>query len=191
MSYLKSFQLKHQYRNWVKGRKVLQLLNAIINIFILVPIAILFHEMGHAMGILTSTKNGIAEIFLGSRSKEKKINLYFKRIHFHLTIAFSGFCSIFNREEIPPLTNKQKLIFDSAGPLFSLLCFVLSYSFSFVFDSFKYTLNMFSLINLVIFIASALPYKYPSYEKHLAGYETDGLRFINTVKKMRQYNTLP
>lgn len=170
---------------------MLQIIEVIIAFIILLPTSILIHELGHAIGIITLSKKAEADIFFGSRSKDNKLKFKIGRVNFYITMAFSGFCFISNIEKLPPLSNRQRLIIDSGGPLASLLGFILFYMCSYIFTGeISSFFSKATLINLFIFITSALPYKYTSFDGHLAGYPTDGLRIINLIKEMRKNKTV-
>ncbi|MFF2753928.1 hypothetical protein ACFVR1_09300 [Psychrobacillus sp. NPDC058041] len=163
------------------------IIEVIIVLFIHLPLTILIHEMGHAIGILTSSKKAEADIIFGSLSKEKKLKFKIGRVNFYVTMAFSGFCCVANIEELAPFSNRQELIIDSGGPLASLVGSILFLGSSYLFSE-EYTtfLDDAAFINFIMFIINVLPYTFPSYNRHIGGYPTDGLRILNVIKEMRK-----
>ena len=159
----------------------------VILILIVFTIALFIHEMGHAMAVLLRNKKAKAEIYLGSLSKEKKLKLSLGRITCYLTIAFSGICRVSNAEDLPPSTNKQSLIFLAGGPIASLLGFVTLYFLShFISGVFGIIVNRVAFMSLIVFFTSAIPFTYPSFLRHVAGLQTDGLQIINLLKGIRK-----
>ena len=111
----------------------------LIIFFILLPISIIIHELGHALFIILSTDSGEANIFLGSPNKERKLAFSIGKIHFYLGWGFVGFCFITNFKETPPLSNRQRLLIDAGGPLFSLVSGMAAYSLSIsILENFQY-----------------------------------------------------
>jgi len=165
---------------------LLNLLEVVVILFV-ITMAILIHEMGHAIAVLLRNKKAKADIYIGSLSKEKKLKLSLGRITFYLTISFSGFCCVSNPEELPPSTNKQRLIFDAGGPIASLFGFVTLYFISHLISGvFGIIINRVAVISLIIFLNTAIPYTYPSFFRHLSGFQSDGLIILNLLKEIRK-----
>ena len=177
--------------SWKGGSLFLQLIEIIIVFTIVLPTSILIHELGHALSIISFSKKAEADIFFGSRSKERKLKFKIGRVNFYITMAFSGFCFVSNLDKIPPLSYKQSLIIDIGGPLASLIASLFFYMCSFLFTGeLSSFFNNFAIINLLLLLLSALPFKYSSIDKHLAGYSSDGLRILNLLKEMRKNKTI-
>lgn len=167
---------------------MLNLLEVLAIVFVII-MALLIHEMGHAIAVLLRNKKAKADIYIGSISKEKKLKLNLGRITFYLTVSFSGFCSVSNPEELPPSTNKQRLIFDAGGPIASLFGFVTLYFISHLISGvFGIIINRVAVISLLVFFTSAIPYTYPSFLRHLGGFQSDGLRILNLLKEIRRHH---
>ncbi|WP_211653372.1 hypothetical protein [Planococcus alpniumensis] len=150
--------------------------------FILLPISILIHELGHALPIVLSTKSGEANIFLGTPHKENKLAFSIHKFHFYLGLGLSGFCLISNYKDIPPLSNAQRLLVDACGPLFSLIAGTLAYGLSIsASGSFQYAYP-FAAVNFCLFLTSVIPVTYPGFFGALSGYPSDGLRIYQNIR---------
>ncbi|MGH2318508.1 site-2 protease family protein [Planococcus sp. SE5232] len=156
----------------------------VLTVLLMITTALFIHEMGHAIATIAQNKKAKAEIFLGSSSKEKKLKLNLGRITCYLTIALSGFCQPSNREELPPPTFKQRLVFLVGGPIASLFGFAALYFASHFFSGVTGTI----LINLAganffICATSLIPFTYPPF---LGGGPSDGLQVLNLIKENRK-----
>lgn len=150
--------------------------------FILLPISILIHELGHALPIVLSTKSGEANIFLGTPHKENKLAFSIRKIHFYLGWGFSGFCLVSNYKDIPPLSHTQRLFIDVGGPMFSLVAGIIAYGVSISSaGSFQYAYP-FAAVNFCLFLTSVIPVTYPGFFGALAGYPSDGLRIYQNIR---------
>lgn len=160
-------------------------------ILMVITVSLLIHEMGHAVAWILQNKKARADIYMGSSSKENKLKLTIGRITFYLTISFSGFCSLSNPEELPPITNKQKIISAAGGPIASLFGFItLSFLSNLIPGMLSVLINRIAFISLIIFITSSLPYTYPSFLRHIGGFPTDGLRILNLLKENRKHQNV-
>lgn len=159
------------------------IIDLLIIFLILLPIAIIIHELGHALPIVLSTKSGEANIFLGSPAKENKLSFSIGKIHFYLGWGFSGFCVISNHKEILPFSKGKELLVDAGGPLFSLIGGVIAYGLSLsILGNFQYIYH-FAAINFFLFFTSAVPITYPKFWGALAGYPSDGLRIYQNARE--------
>lgn len=163
----------------------MQLVEGLIILFVLCPISLLIHEIGHALGIVIADKNAVAQVYMGSASEDNKFRLKVGRIHLYLTLAFSGFCSFANEQQ--PISNRQRLLMLTGGPVMSLLTCLLLLSLSYWFWSvgnveLSSWFENVGFINFIIFILTVLPYKYPSFMKHLGGFPTDGLQILKLLR---------
>lgn len=166
----------------------MNLLEVVAILFVII-MALLIHEMGHAIAVLLRNKKAKADIYIGSLSKEKKLKLSLGRITVYLSVSFSGLCSVSNQEELPPSTNKQRLIFDAGGPIASLFGFVTLYFISQLISGvLGIIINRVAVISLLVFFTSAIPYTYPSFLRHLGGFQSDGLRILNLLKEIRKHH---
>ena len=159
----------------------------VVLVLIVITMALFIHEMGHAITVLLRNKKAKAEVYLGSLSKEKKLKLSLGRITCYLTIAFSGRCWVSNAEELPPSTNKQRLIFFAGGPIASLLGFVALYFFSQLISGvLDIIINKIAFISLLIFLTSVIPFTYPSFLRNIGGLQNDGLKILNILVEIRK-----
>ncbi|WP_269409318.1 hypothetical protein [Lentibacillus daqui] len=92
------------------------------------PLTTLIHEIGHAFGLVCSTKNGKARIYIGDFSDSNKENFKIGRIHFHIVWGVGGIC----KYEKDKMTKFQAVLTTIGGPLISaLFTFILFFFFSF------------------------------------------------------------
>ncbi|EIM06802.1 hypothetical protein A1A1_09611 [Planococcus antarcticus DSM 14505] len=153
----------------------------VVIILIIINMALFIHEMGHAIAAILRNKKAKAEVYMGSSSKEKKLELNLGRITCYLTIALSGFCRLANPEKLPSTTYKQRLIFLVGGPIASSLGFITLYFTSHFFSG---TIGNIIIntagANLFLFVTSLIPFNYPSF---LGGLPSDGLQILNLIKE--------
>lgn len=158
----------------------------IIVVIIIISIALILHEIGHAIAVVLQDKKAKAEVYLGTISKENKWKLSLGRITCYLTIAFSGICFVANAEELPSTTNKQRLFILAGGPIASLFGFIALYIFSRytsgMLENIMYTIAMTSFC---IFLFSVIPFKYPAFLKNIGGAETDGFQMLKILKQKK------
>ncbi|TWT08605.1 hypothetical protein FQV26_10620 [Planococcus sp. CPCC 101016] len=161
----------------------------VFTILLIITMALLIHEMGHAMATILQNKQATAEIYMGSSNKEKKLKLCFGRITCYITVALSGFCLPSNSEALPPTTPKQRIIFLVGGPLASLAGFTLLYFASHFFSGVVgHIVIILAGANFFLFVTSLIPFIYPSF---LGGLPSDGLQILNQLKKIRkQHNSV-
>lgn len=151
--------------------------------FIAYPITVLLHEIGHAFGLILSTKDGIVRIYLGSGywDDSNKENFSLGRVHFHIRWGFSGFCTYESNEK---LTRLQTVIFLICGPLIS---FVLSLTFTlFLFiyhpqGNLNRLMNGMAIMNFFQFLGTIIPIIYPKWMKTYGGYPSDGYKILETT----------
>lgn len=157
-------------------------------IVILIMTTVLFiHEIGHAIPVLLRNKKAKAEIYIGTISKEQKLILRLGRLTCYLTIAFSGRCRVANQEELPPPSNKQRLLFSAGGPIASLIVFITFFYLSTIIPGVPgIILNRVAFVSLFTFLFTAIPLTYPSFMKNLGGLKSDGWYILNDLKEMKK-----
>ncbi|WP_050615539.1 hypothetical protein [Bacillus testis] len=146
---------------------------------LVIPLSTLLHEIGHAIGFVISTKDGIAKVYLGTKDSSNKENFRIGRIYFHIRWHYVGYC-VYTYEEICKYQRITILIF---GPLFSLLiCFTL-YILVLMFNiTLNYFLLGIFLYNLLQFIVTIIPIKYPSWWWGYGGMSSDGYKILKCLK---------
>src|SRR5699024_5124578 len=93
-------------------------------VFFVGPTCLLFHEIGHGIGVIATSKSRV-HIYLGMRDKNNKENFRLGRLHFHIQWSFTGFTYW---EE--GLGKRQSAIALVGGPLMSLVLAILFTSLS-------------------------------------------------------------
>src|SRR5699024_11773809 len=95
------------------------LILSLILFFFVGPTCLLFHEIGHGLGVIATSKSRV-HIYLGMRDKNNKENFRLGRLHFHIQWSFTGFTYW---EE--GLGKRQSAIVLVGGPLMSLVLAIL------------------------------------------------------------------
>lgn len=146
------------------------------------PLIVLIHETGHALGLICSSKDGVARIHLGDLSNSNKENLRLGRIHFHIVWGLAGFCYYKTSNNI---SKPQGVVFMLGGPLISailalFLYFLLRHPINTYLDFF--ITGMFWL-NLSQFIFTIIPIIYPKWWGPYGGMASDGSYVLQFLKK--------
>ncbi|MCF6138291.1 hypothetical protein [Pseudalkalibacillus berkeleyi] len=147
---------------------------------LVIPISVLLHEIGHAIGVLLSS-NSNAIVFLGPNDRSNRESFKLGRIRFHIKWAYFG--SIRTVEY--PLSYRQQIIVAAGGPILSFILATLTIilSFSQLMDgSMRNFVAAISLFNFYLFFMTIIPIRYPNWMKSYAGLPSDGLRIINAIK---------
>lgn len=146
----------------------------IIFYIIVIPLSFLLHEIGHGIGVVLTSKSQ-AHIYLGSKNEQNKINFRLGRFCFHLQLAYMGFCGWEDG-----LNKRQKFFSLISGPLTTLLLMVMFlFLRDHVGDGDVRTLFVKAAeFNLILFLSTIIPFRYPCWMGTMAGYPTDGLQLI-------------
>ncbi|MGF2614673.1 M50 family metallopeptidase [Rossellomorea aquimaris] len=154
--------------------------NILIVYLILVPLAVLLHEIGHALGAVLLTKQTRAHVYLGPHVPENAAHFRLGRMHFYLRLATFGYCSSLDKDGKPStekMSPSQRIAFYAGGPVMSLIFALISLTASSLLTGQLFTLmQAFTIVNLFTFLSTSLPYIYPKWRRGLAGTPTDGLR---------------
>lgn len=152
-----------------------------------IPISVLLHELGHALGILAATKEN-ARVYLGPMGDNNKENFRIGRIHFHIKWAFSGFCAVNNRSDF---TRSQNIVFLAGGPIATLLLIISAYLLGTTLshDGTRNFLNGIFFANLSLFIFTSIPMIYPKWWKPYAGRPSDGYQIFAELKAKDEMKT--
>lgn len=151
-------------------------------IFLLgIPLSVLVHEVGHALGIILFTKKE-AHVYLGPANDKNNENFRIGRIHFHIIWAHSGFCFVKNESDLSRFSN---IMFSAGGPIASLLLVIISYLITTDITHYG-TKNFFIGIlyaNLSLFIFTSIPITYPNWLKPYVGRYSDGYHILKSIRK--------
>ncbi|WP_211654921.1 hypothetical protein [Planococcus alpniumensis] len=150
-------------------------------IFLLgIPLSVLLHEIGHALGVILFTKQE-AHVYLGPANDKNNENFRIGRIHFHIIWANSGFCFVKNESDFSRFSN---IMYSAGGPIVSLLLAGISHLVTTSLTNFSIT-NFFTGVfyaNLSMFIFTILPITYPNWLKPYAGRYSDGYHILKAIK---------
>ncbi|MGE7931511.1 hypothetical protein [Viridibacillus arvi] len=144
-----------------------------------IPISVLLHEIGHALGVVLFS-NEETHVYLGSKNDSNNENFQLGRIHFHINWAYFGFCAV-NKNK---LTKLQFTLMSIGGPIVSLILFSASYFLMVGLSHFE-PKNFFkgmTIINFVLFISTIIPIRYPNWIKPYAGLSSDGYQILKLFK---------
>ncbi|HLR01721.1 MAG TPA: hypothetical protein VK111_03175 [Virgibacillus sp.] len=147
-----------------------------------IPITVLIHETGHALGAVLSTKNAVARVYLGYYDDTNKVNMTMGRIHFHIVWGFGGFCWT----DRIGMTKIQRFMTVAGGPTLSIILSIILFYF-FYYKPFNMYINfmfvgMFWLnLNQVIF--TIIPIVYPKWWGPYGGHTSDGYKLIQIFKE--------
>ncbi len=146
-----------------------------------IPVSVLLHEVGHAMGVIIFTKEK-PHVYLGSANDSNKKNFQIGRIQFYMNWACFGFCAVKNKTNFSKLQNIMVLI---GGPIVSLVLFVTAYLAKAEVTHFetKNFLNGIIYCNLFMFIFTIIPIRYPNWWKPYAGLPSDGYQILMLLKR--------
>lgn len=147
------------------------------------PCTVLIHEIGHAFGLLLSTKTSIASVYLGDFDKSNKENFRIGRMHFHIRWGYVGFCAYEN--EAGQMSNFQIIVFMLCGPLMSLFVSLILTLILFYFHvdgSLNSLITGAAIFNFFQFMWTIIPMKYPAWMKAYAGMPSDGYQVLQVLK---------
>ncbi len=144
----------------------------------IIPLSVLLHEVGHGIGVVSSSKSH-ARIYLGNWDEKNKQNFRLGRLHFHIHWSYYGYCSWDNA-----LSKRQKISALTGGPLMSLL---LTCIFSLIVQevpqgNLRSVINGIIFFNLANFLVTAIPITYPRWFGPLGGHPSDGLQLLRLLK---------
>ncbi|MGE7622035.1 hypothetical protein ACQKMD_02920 [Viridibacillus sp. NPDC096237] len=145
-----------------------------------IPVSVLLHEVGHAIGFTLFSK-GKSYVYLGASNDKNKQNFRIGSINFHVKWAYFGFCSVKNRNT---LSRFQNIMFMAGGPIVSFLLFVGAYltSLEVTYYETNNFLNGITYFNLILFIFTSIPIIYPKWLKPYAGLPSDGYQILTLIK---------
>ncbi|MFS0671738.1 hypothetical protein AB1K81_00925 [Ornithinibacillus sp. 179-J 7C1 HS] len=144
-----------------------------------VPIFVLLHEIGHGIGALSTSKADI-HIYLGPFSEDNIENFKFGRFHFHIQWSFVGYA--YWGES---LDKHQRVVALAGGPLMSLfLAFIFGLITSLDIQSeIRQLFSWSATYNLIQFIVTIIPIRYPGWMAAYNGMPSDGLQLIQLLRK--------
>ncbi len=152
--------------------------------WLVLPIATLIHEMGHAIGVLALTSLPV-EIRLGRGGSYRSVARGRLRLTFHFRGASRGFCA-FHRSEVSPL---RQILIALSGPSLSLLASV-GFLITALSGGLPRTLEYLFIVcfyaNFHLTVSTAIPRRIASDSNEGPVWETDGytlLRLFRTVGK--------
>ncbi|MFE3574417.1 hypothetical protein [Lysinibacillus sp. NPDC059133] len=148
-----------------------------------IPLSVLLHEIGHALGVILFSKEKVY-IYLGTSDSTNKENFRIGRMHFHLGWAYYGYCRLVKE---CALTRVQTIALLLGGPVMSLCLAVLTIIAVNMFtnDALQNFLNGCFYVNGALFLLTAIPIIYPKWLKPYAGLPSDGYQIIRVLKNAK------
>ncbi|WP_100013344.1 hypothetical protein [Lentibacillus sediminis] len=143
------------------------------------------------MGLLLSTKDEVAKVYLGDLTDSNKETFRIGRVHFHLSWGFVGFCSYTRNAE--EFTKFQWIVFMSGGPLLTLVFCIMLILFIFTGDEYgllKSIALWLAIYNFFQFFWTAIPIRYPAWLGAYAGLPSDGYTILKVLKS-KQHHFIP
>ena len=135
----------------------------IVLIFVIAPFSLLFHEIGHVVGVKFMKATKIL-LIVGVGKKIFSMTLQNIEIQLRRLFVVNSFTSTIRNR---PFTSKEKMFITMMGPLFSSLLALVAYLlYRSVFSNIY--IYMFFLFNLWLFFINLLPFKIG--EKQSDGY---------------------
>ncbi|RDW15126.1 hypothetical protein [Oceanobacillus chungangensis] len=143
-----------------------------------IPMCILLHEIGRAVGAVRSSKYH-ARVYLGNKNNENKENFRFGKLHFHINWSYVGFVDWDGN-----LNKRQKAVALAGGPIISLvLVFLFGIIGMFVpqgdFRSFMWGISIFNFFQVVV---TLIPITYPHWMGSYNGHPSDGLQLLRLLR---------
>ncbi|WP_203247406.1 hypothetical protein [Sporosarcina beigongshangi] len=149
-----------------------------------IPVSVLLHEIGHAIGLVLFSKER-ALVYLGPPNVSNRENIRIGRMHFHIRWSYSGFCKRGTRNT--DFSGFQSIMMSAGGPVASLMLAVTAFFISTDLTHLgaKNFLNGILFYNFLLFISTSIPVVYPKWMGPLAGHPSDGYQILKVFKKIR------
>jgi len=150
---------------------------------VIIPASILIHELSHGAAALILTKDKI-RIYLGPVN-EGKASFRIGRVLIFIKPAYTG-RFVFNTLKWMDLSKFQRIVIAAAGPMGSILLSCLLSTIWMNMDSANVLHDLIAAVviyNLLVFIATMIPLKYPRWWMDYGGMYSDGYRIMQAMKK--------
>ena len=146
---------------------------------VVIPICVLLHEIGHGVGVVSTSKYH-AHVYLGNKNNKIKENFRFGRLHFHINWSYIGYAAWDGK-----LKKRQRAVALAGGPIMSL---ILLFIFGLIALSTLHNYLRFffwgtTVFNFIQFIVTTLPITYPWWMGTYKGYPSDGLQLLRLLRK--------
>jgi len=146
---------------------------------IIIQLATVFHELGHAIPAVIFSNDKVRMI-LGNKRMNRKIKINKLLISIRSFEPFTGFVC-YNAKNLKEI---QSILIYIGGPVFSLIIGVISLILSkLVQGNLINKLFIFSFIyNLCLFLITTIPIVYPYWVGKLGGHLSDGYKAVKIIK---------
>lgn len=139
------------------------------------------HELAHAIPVLIAGHK--TNIILGKRGKSFSFTIgSLLTITVAPASAINGYYQFYGQT-----LDRTRLISYTAGPLSNFLFLIIFIYFSLNVATSTFAINIYfaAFWNLLQFLLTAIPIQYPDSYKPYAGMQSDGLRILNLLRKIR------
>src|SRR5699024_11092159 len=157
------------------------LILSLILFFFVGPTCLLFHEIGHGLGVIATSKSRV-HIYLGMRDKNNKENFRLGRLHFHIQWSFTGFTYLeegLGKLQIAIALVGCPFMLLLLAIFFMSLSLLVSYVVVYLFASWSY------IFTFIQFLVSIVPLTYPCWMGGYSCFPSDGLQLIRIVNKIK------
>lgn len=143
----------------------------------------LIHEVGHMAGYKLAKGDDDWSIILGVGKRLFKTN--------HMCVHIVPWSGMFQWQKTQPFTKKENILISAGGPIFSLvlaLFFLIFQSVvpegvSIFIDNFRPINTLVRNYNIVMFITSIIPMKYPSFIPLIGNHASDGMQILKLLQQ--------
>lgn len=138
------------------------------------------------MGLVCSTKDGAARVYIGDFSNSNKESFRIGRVHFHITLGMGGICRY---EKNNYMTKLQSVITTISGPLMSAFFAFILYLFLHHPINKHYLITGMFWLNLIQFVVTVIPIIYPKWWRPYGGYPSDGYKVLKILIGKETYDS--
>lgn len=161
---------------------IMEILGIII-FWLCLMILTLIHEAGHLAGYKLASGDDGWHITLGIGKPLLKTN--------HMCVHIIPWSGMFQWQKTQPFTKKENILISAGGPIFSLVLALFFLIFQSVvqegeaifIDNFRPINTFVRNYNIIMFITSIIPMKYPRFIPLIGNHESDGMQILKLLQQ--------
>lgn len=162
--------------------------------FICLPLMVLGHELGHSFAVLVLTPYAVTINMVNRDMKAEIFSIRWKRLNIKWR-ALPGFTGNFvfkaDNQDITCLTTTQQILIYLAGPLVTFLLFIICSTCAYFAEGLLERLFAVCAISqLILFMATFVPIRYPMWFGIHAGKLSDGGRVFCLLRKRSESSSI-